>query len=79
MPYQQCCASHQSGSLKSKQFDVVEKQIKTGQSADTDVVTVISMGEGSTVLIDRQPWDWHLFNTLVDMRKTRPKDAVRMR
>ena len=47
--------------------DFVAKHIENGQSTATDVVSVVSMGREDTVLIDRQPHDWLLYNTIVDL------------
>ena len=48
-------------------IDFIAKQIDNGQSTATDVVSVIGMGIHSSVLIDRQPHDWLLFNSILDL------------
>jgi hypothetical protein len=54
-------------------LDVVAKQIESGQSTDTDVVSVLAMCSKSVLLIDRQPHDWLLFNRIIDLlRKQEP-------
>lgn len=50
--------------------DFVAKHIEAGTATAMDVVSVISMGAGSKVLIDRQPHDWLLFNKVVDLLRT---------
>lgn len=50
--------------------DFVAKHLETQQSTDTDVVSVVAMCQGTTVLIDRQPHDWLLFNSLIDLLRS---------
>ena len=50
--------------------DFVAKHIEAGTATAMDVVSVISMGADSKVLIDRQPHDWLLFNKVVDLLRT---------
>ena len=50
--------------------DFVAKQLETGKSSDTDVVSVVAMCSESTIVIDRQPHDWLLFNRLVDLLRS---------
>ena len=50
--------------------DFVAKRIENGSSTETDVVSIISMGTQSTVLVDRQPHDWLLFNRVVDLLRS---------
>ena len=47
--------------------DYVKFQIQSGQASDQDVITVITMGEQSNIVIDQQPMDWVLFNKLVNI------------
>ena len=54
-------------------IDYVAKQLDIEQSSDTDVVSIVAMGITDTVLIDRKPHDWLLFNSVVDLlRKQEP-------
>ena len=54
--------------------DFIAKNIENGTSTDSDIVSVVSMGTVSTVLIDRQPHDWMLFNAVIDLlRSQEPK------
>ena len=41
--------------------DFIPKNIENGTSTDSDIVSVVSMGTVSTVLIDRQPHDFTIF------------------
>jgi hypothetical protein len=50
--------------------DFVAKHIEAGTATAMDVVSVVSMGAESKVLIDRQPHDWQLFNKVVDLLRT---------
>ena len=47
--------------------DFVAKQIEAKESSDTDVVSIVAMGKTDTILVDRQPHDWLLFNTVIDL------------
>lgn len=51
-------------------IDFVAKHIEAGTATAMDVVSVVSMGAESEVLIDRQPHDWLLFNKVVDLLRT---------
>ena len=54
----------------------VREQLETGALKGTDAVTVIGMNAESTLLVDRQPADWVLFNALVMLLRTaQPKQA----
>ena len=48
-------------------MDFVHRQLVSGEAKDTDVVSIVGMNQGSTVLLDRQPTDWILFNNLVSL------------
>lgn len=51
-------------------LDYVAKQIEAGECGDTDVVSIVSMGMKGTILIDRKPHDWVLFNSMVDLLRS---------
>jgi Mg-chelatase subunit ChlD len=51
-------------------MDFVAKQLDSGESTATDVVSIISMGNEGTILVDKKPHDWILFNTVVDLLRT---------
>eukprot|EP00798_Chlamydomonas_sp_ICE-L_P020461 gene20461-27250_t len=51
-------------------LNFVMEQLESGEAKSTDVMTVIGMNDGSSVLIDRQPLDWLLFNELVRLLRT---------
>ena len=54
-------------------IDFIAKQLETKKSSDTDVVSIVAMGISETILVDRKPHDWILFNTVVDLlRKQEP-------
>lgn len=54
----------------------VLEQLESGSARATDVITVIGLNENATVLIDRKPVDWVLFNSLVTLLRTsEPKQA----
>ena len=50
--------------------DFVAKKLDTEQCSDTDVVSIIAMGVTDTILVDRKPHDWLLFNSVVDLLRT---------
>ena len=51
----------------------VRDEILAGTRAPTDVMSVVSMRDTSEVVVDAQPVDWVLFNTLVAfLRESRP-------
>ena len=44
--------------------DFIKKRIHSGASKETDVITIILMGESSKVLMEHKPTDWHLYNEI---------------
>lgn len=51
-------------------LDFVMQQLKTGEKKSTDVLSVIGMRSESKILIDCQPYNLLLFNTLVDLLRS---------
>jgi hypothetical protein len=47
-------------------LDVIGNQLRSGSFCSTDIVTVIGMNDHGAVLVDKEPFDWLLFNTIVD-------------
>ena len=51
----------------------VRDEIEAGTRTHTDAVSVVSMRDESVIVVDAQPVDWVLFNTLVTfLRESRP-------
>ncbi|CAB9528800.1 myosin heavy chain kinase [Seminavis robusta] len=50
--------------------DVVYHGIKSGERKSTDVMSVVFMKEDATIVVDRQPIDWILYNKLIDIMNT---------
>ena len=48
----------------------VSDQLTAGGSKQTDVVSIIGMNAQNTLLVDRHPVNWSLFNTLVGFLRT---------
>jgi hypothetical protein len=48
----------------------VSDQLTSGTAKQTDVVSIIGMNATSTLLVDRHPVNWTLFNTLVGFLRT---------
>ena len=56
--------------------EFVASQLERKEAKETDVISIIGMNEESTVLIDRQPTNWLLFNSLIHLlRSAEPKSA----
>ena len=54
----------------------VGDEIRAGNRSSTDVLSVISMRQESMRLVDCQPMDWVLFNTLVGfLRSSEPAEG----
>ena len=51
-------------------IDYVARQLETNNISDTDVVSIVAMGITDTILIDRKPHDWILFNSVVDLLRS---------
>lgn len=52
----------------------VKEQLESGTARDTDVVSLVAMNDGGTLLLDREPLDWLLYNRLVELlRSAEPK------
>ena len=52
---------------------VVGETLKTGQRKSTDVFSLLSMKEDAEILLYHQPFDWILYNKLIDfLREERP-------
>ena len=50
--------------------DFVASQLETKQAKATDVVSIVGMNQVGTLLVDRQPTDWILFNRLIGLLHT---------
>jgi hypothetical protein len=56
--------------------DFVASQLEREEATETDVISIVGMNEESAILIDRQPTDWILFNSLILLlRSAEPKSA----
>ena len=51
-------------------IDFVAKQIETRMASDSDVVSILRMGREATLLVDRKPHNWLLFNDVVDLLRS---------
>jgi hypothetical protein len=51
-------------------LEFVAKQLNNGTSTPLDVVSVIVMNQESSIVVDRQPMDWLLFNRIIDLLRT---------
>ena len=51
-------------------LDFVAHNLTAQTATATDVVSVVAMNQGSTLLIDRQPHDWLLFNSVVGLLRS---------
>jgi hypothetical protein len=47
--------------------DFVAKQLESGARSDTDIVSVLAMHNSSSVLIDKVPHDWLLYNNIIKL------------
>jgi hypothetical protein len=55
--------------------DFVEARLTSGEVKDTDVFSIVSMNSTSRVLVDRQPMDWFLYNSIIELLRSEiPKD-----
>ena len=54
-------------------LDFVADRLEKKKLGSTDVISVIGMGEHATLLVDRAPIDWLLYNDLIRLRKNKPK------
>ena len=58
--------------------DLVKHGLDNGERKATDVLSVVFMKDDAIVVIDRQPFDWILFNRLVDiMNSEKPSTGGR--
>lgn len=54
----------------------VGDEIRAGNRKSTDVVSIVSMRDSSTLLVDRKPVDWLLYNALVEfLRSSKPAEG----
>ena len=51
-------------------LDFIGKQLRSGQATHYDVVSVVGMNDKCSLLIDCQPTDWILFNTVLKLLRT---------
>ena len=51
--------------------DIVYNGIKSGEKKSTDVLSIIVMKDHAEIIIDRQPFDWILYNKLIDIMNTK--------
>ena len=49
--------------------DFVKKQLDDKTVTEGDVVSVVLMGDTAEVVLEHEPLDWVLYNTLIDMRE----------
>ena len=50
--------------------DFVAKKIDSAQATSSDVVSIVAMGISHTVLVDKMPHDWLLFNKVIDLLRS---------
>ena len=56
-------------------MDFVRQQLESGEGKETDVFSVVGMNSEGSVLLDRCPTDWCLYNSLVRLLRTaEPRD-----
>ena len=56
-------------------MDFVLQQLESGEGKATDVVSIVGMNNQGTVLLDRCPTDWCLYNKIVNLLRTaEPKE-----
>ena len=48
-------------------LDYIAHRLETGTAGSTDMISVVLMGDSSTVLIKEQPTSWELYNQIVDV------------
>ena len=54
----------------------VGDELKAGTRQSTDVISIVSMRDSATLLVDKQPVDWVLYNTLVGfLRSSKPAEG----
>ena len=46
------------------------KQLHERTATSSDVVSIVAMNKDSSIVVDRQPTDWHLFNKVVDLLRS---------
>ena len=51
-------------------LDFIAKRIEEGEASSSDVISVVCMHAGSTILVDRQPTDWLLYNRVVELLRS---------
>ena len=51
-------------------LDFVAKQLHERTATSSDVVSIVAMNKDSSIVVDRQPTDWHLFNKVVDLLRS---------
>lgn len=51
-------------------LELVASNLTKGERQDTDVLSVVAMREGAQVVIICQPYDWVLYNSVVDLLRT---------
>jgi hypothetical protein len=54
-------------------LDFVADRLEKKKLTSTDVVSVVTMGGEATVVIDRAPMDWLLYNRIIELRQLRPR------
>jgi hypothetical protein len=64
------CANRADAVWVCLALDWIGPQLETGEAKATDVVSVVSMNAGATVLLKHKPVDWLLYNKLLHFRDT---------
>lgn len=56
--------------------NIVAEELKNGTNKESDVLSVVAMRNTANVVIECQPFDWTLYNKIVDfLRTSQPKGA----
>ena len=63
-------ASRSDAVWLSLALDFIRKQLENGDATATDVVSIIIMNSTSSVVVDRQPMDWLLYNRVIELLRT---------
>ena len=51
-------------------LDYIAKRIESGEAAPMDVISVVVLGQESSLVIDRKPTDWVLFNDVISLLRS---------
>lgn len=50
--------------------EYVAASVKKGERKETDVLSIITMRQDATIVVEHEPFDWILFNKIVDIFRT---------